>query len=156
MCDGQLLLRGGFDHLRNLDDIAGFIGGEREAERRGVGDHVEHAAIGDIDRHGAESADFDLGIEMCGESRDVAKGYLADLAVMHLGIHRDQAGGRFQFEMGDRLGGLHHPGFDQDGDHADGIGAGHRRVLHLLHDDEKPASASGWLEGSTRLQLEAG
>jgi hypothetical protein len=35
---------------------------------------------------------------------------------------------------GDRLDDRDHPGLDQDGDHADRVGPGHRRVFDLLHD----------------------
>ena len=61
---------------------------------------------------------------------------LRTLPPRHFGIHRDQARGRIELQMRHRLDGGHHAGFDQHGHHADGVGAGHGRILHLLHDHE--------------------
>ena len=75
----QLLARGGLDHLGDAHDIAGFIGRETKAERSGIGDDVEHPAIGDIHSDRAQALHLDGRIEVRGEGGDVAEGDLLTL-----------------------------------------------------------------------------
>src|SRR6185295_18356743 len=70
--DGQLLARGGLDHLADADNVAAFVGCEPQTKALGRGDDVEHAAIGDIDVDGAELGDFDGHVEVGGEGGHVA------------------------------------------------------------------------------------
>ena len=78
---------------------------------------------------------------MSGECRDVFEGHARDLAAAHLRFHLDQPGGSFEHEDCFRLGGGDDASFDESRHNADGVGARHRRVFHLLHDDEAGVGA---------------
>ena len=92
---------------------------------------------------------------MGGEGGHVAERDLPDLAVTHLGVDGDQAGGGFELEVSDGLAGEDHAGFDEHGDDADGVRARHGRILDLFHDDEAGIGL-GRVGGRMRLQLAAG
>ena len=69
----ELLVRRGFDHFTDADDVARFVGSEVNTQRRGISNDVEHSSVGDIHFYGAESGDFDRRIEMNGECRNILK-----------------------------------------------------------------------------------
>ena len=50
---------GGLDHLADARDVAALVGRQPQAERLGVGDDVEHAAVRDVDGHRAEVRHLD-------------------------------------------------------------------------------------------------
>ncbi len=134
--DGELFVRGGFNHFADANDVARFVGSEVEAQRRGVGDDVEHSAVGDIHFYRAEAGNFDVGIEVDGERGNILKRDAFHFFIFDFGFDFDQAGGSIELELHDALADGNHSGFEQHGDDADGVGAGHRRVFGLLHDDE--------------------
>ena len=111
-------------------------GRQAQAERRGVGDDVEHAAPRDVHGHPAERPDLDGRVEVDGERRHVAERDLRDLAVAALGADADQPRRRLERQLGHRLAHRDHAGLEQRRGHADRVGAGHRRVFDLLHDHE--------------------
>src|SRR5260221_1161376 len=75
MDDLKLGARGEADLLAHDGEVARLVGGDREAERLGVGDGVEHAAIGDVDHHGADTVDLQPGVEAIDESRAIGEIY---------------------------------------------------------------------------------
>ena len=81
MNDGELLVRGGLDHLRDPDDVAALVRGEPQPERLGRCDDVEHPAVRDVDGDGAKLGDLDRGREMGRERGHVAERHAGDLAV---------------------------------------------------------------------------
>ena len=130
----ELFLGRRLDHLADPHRIARFVGSQTQAEGLRVGDDEEHAAPGDVDGDRAEFRYLDLGVEVYREGRHVFEGDVLDLAVPDFGPDLDQAGGCLEHQFGHRLLGLDHAGLDQDRGDGDGVGAGHRRVLDLLHD----------------------
>ena len=132
----ELFARRRLDHLRDPRDVARFVGIEAQAERFGVGDHIKHPAIGDVDRYRSQAADLDRRVEMRGECRDIAKRHKLDLAIADFRLDGDESGRGVELEVCHRFHRGHHARFDEHRHYADGVGAGHRRILHLLHDDE--------------------
>jgi hypothetical protein len=63
MHDGVLFDHCGFDHFAHLDQMAGFVRGEFEAECPRVNNSEEGAAIGDIDRDMAKPGYLDRSVE---------------------------------------------------------------------------------------------
>ncbi len=69
--DGQLVARRQANLLADDREVAGLVGRHREAEPGGIDDGVEHAAIGGVERDGAEPLDLDLGVQPIDESRHI-------------------------------------------------------------------------------------
>ena len=130
----QLLLAGRLDHLADPGRLRGLFRRQGEADLVGVGDDVEHAAVGDVDGHVAEFRHVEHRVEVDGEGGHVLELDPLHLAPFDVGAHPDQAGGRFQGQFGDGLRVRHHPGLDQHGDDGDRVRARHAGVLDLLHD----------------------
>ena len=81
MNHGILFARRGLDHLADAHDLAPFVRGEPQAERRGVGNDIEHAAVGNVDGERTESRDLERHVEMHGEG-----GHIPERDVFHLPI----------------------------------------------------------------------
>ncbi len=64
MDDRELLVGGGLDHLGDAGDVGALVGREPEPEPAGVGDDVEHPAIGDVDGDRPELRHLDRCVEM--------------------------------------------------------------------------------------------
>ena len=64
-----------------------------QAERRRVGDDVEHAAVGNVDVERAEARDLERHVEMDDERRHVLKADAANFAVGDFSPDRDQPAG---------------------------------------------------------------
>ena len=107
-----------------------------QPELGGLGDHVEHAAVGHIDGGRAQVRHLDHRVQVRGERGHVAEGDLFDLAALARRADADQPGGRFERELGHRLDHRDHAGLQQHRRHADRVGARHAGVLDLLHDHE--------------------
>ena len=73
---------------------------------------------------------------MYGERWNIFKRDLFDFASIDTRLDRNQAGRRIQLEPRYRFFGQHHTGLDECRHHTDGVGTGHRWILHLLHDDK--------------------
>ena len=85
----------------------------------------------------AERRDFDRGVEMHGERRArCGSRRCVTLPSRQSARTRIRPAGRLERQLGDRLDHRDHPGLEQRRRHADGVGAGHRRILDLLHDHE--------------------
>ena len=134
MDDGELVGRGRLDHLADPDDVRALVGRQPQPERLGLGDHVEHPAVRDVDRHGAEMRDLDRRIQVGREGRHVPERHAEHLAVEAVGGDPDQAGRRFERQVGHGLGHRQHAGLEQDRGDAHRVRPGHARVLDLLHD----------------------
>ncbi len=132
----ELFICGGFDHFTDANDVARFVGREMEAQRSCVGDDIEHSTVGDIHFYRTQTGNFDVGIEMDGEGGDILKRDAFHFFIFDFGFDFDQAGRSIELELHDAFADGNHSGFEQHGDDADGVGARHRRVFGLLHDDE--------------------
>ena len=86
----KLLLRSRLDHLADAYCIASLVFGQAQPELGSVSDDVKHPPIGDVDGDSTEFRHFYFGVDMHSESRNVLKSDILDLAVIHLGTHRDQ------------------------------------------------------------------
>ena len=60
----QLLLRCRLDHFSHSNDLFPLFGRQAQPKRSGVGEHIEHPAVGNIDRYGSQLGAFESGIEM--------------------------------------------------------------------------------------------
>ena len=63
MDDGVLLARCGADGLAEAGEVTRFVGFDLEPERARVGDGVDHAAIGDVDRYRTLAREFERRFE---------------------------------------------------------------------------------------------
>jgi hypothetical protein len=69
----QLLLRGGLDQLGDSHDVAALVARQLEAERSGVRDRVEHAAVRHIDLDRAKAGHLNRSIKVDGERGTFSK-----------------------------------------------------------------------------------
>ena len=124
------------DLLADHGEVAGLVRHHRKTEPGGIDDGVEHAAIGDVERDGAEALDLDDGVQPVDEGRDIGDLDRAAAAVAAAGAGGDRSGRRVEAHHRFRL--LHgdDAGLEQHRDGADGVRAGHRRIFGGLHDDD--------------------
>ena len=125
MDDRQLIGRGGLDHLGDPDDVGALVGGEPKPERLRRGDDVEHPAVRDVDRDGAQVRDLDRRVEVGREGRHVPERHAGDLAVAARRPDPDQAGRRLERQLGHGLDHRQHAGLEQRGHDADRVRAAH-------------------------------
>ena len=132
----QLRARSHADALAHERELARLARLDREAQRRRVGDRVEHAAVGDVHAERAQALDLERGIDALGVAGHVRELDRLAAPVAAGRARLDDAAGRLQPH--DRLGLVHrqHARLEQHGRRADRVGARHRRVLGRLHDDE--------------------
>ena len=149
----QLRLGRGFDHLPGPGDFPGSLRREFQSQRFGFSDHIEHTPPGYIHHDGTQLRHFDWNIQVYGEGRDIFKRDLFDFSSIDARLDHDQASGRIQLEPGYRFLDRHHTGLDECRNHTDGVGTGHRWILHLLHDDK---TGIGFRVGRRQNQIAVG
>ena len=138
----NLFAGGAANFLAQHGQVARLVGLNGKAERRRVDAGVDHAAIGDVDRHRLLAGDFERVVEVEHEARHVGDLHRAHPAAPAVGAHRDAAGRGVQMHQRLGLAHRHHAGFQQHGRRAHRIRAGHRRIFRLFHDDQ-PSIAIG-------------
>ena len=89
---------------------------------------------------------------MRGEARDVRELHALHLAIPAARLDGHRARGRVQRERRHRLSHRQHARLEEDGDGADGVRSGHRRIVGGLHDDQ-PRVAIG--PGGRRHEVHA-
>src|SRR5690606_3059573 len=126
----------GFDDgVGGLGQLAFFVQGQIKAERFGVYQGVEAAAVGDAVVDLADAGYVDAGVVGVDVAGQAFAGDGFYYAVVHGGFYVYQAGGGFEFEVllaflfGD------YAGFQNCRCRADGVGAGVDGVSHDFHDD---------------------
>lgn len=126
--DHQLLVHGLVQLTGEPGGRLGRVGCQLQSERVGVGDGIEVAAVGDVDRHRPVRGQGDLLVRQQAERRCSDEGDAGDPPVLDRSGGLDQPGWGVQPD--DRLG----PGdgqlasLQQRGDGADGVAATHREV----------------------------
>ena len=136
MPETELRVGGRGDPGPGLGQVPRLPSNQVEAQRRRVDDDETVAAVGGVDGQGAQALDLQRHVEPVGEAGDVADGDPFGLAVAAGRRDLDDAARRLQTKAGLRLGHGEEPGVEQHGGDADRVGAGHRRGVHRLHDDE--------------------
>ena len=152
---GKLLARRRLDHLSHPGHLPRPLRNDLEPVPRGVGDHVEHATVGDIDLDRTEVRHLDGSRDVHREGGNVLESDASHLAVLDRGLHLDESRRRLELEPGEGLGGFHHPGLDEGGHYADGVGARHAGVLHLFH-DHKAGVRLGVIGGQHEIAVGGG
>ena len=117
-------------------DVPRLVRCQRKSERAGVHDHEAVAPVRGIHRQGPEPFDLQGGVQPVDEGGDVRHPHALDPPVA-AGRHRFDRTAR-GFQRKPRLGLVHgeDAGLEQHRGDTETVGAGHRRGVLRLHDDE--------------------
>ena len=69
---GKPLAGGGANRLAGEREVPRLVRLDLEAQRRGVGDRVPHAAVRDVHRQRSEPFDLEWSVDPVGEARDAS------------------------------------------------------------------------------------
>ena len=124
------------DALAEVGQFARLLRDDRVAERLGVDERAERAAVGEVDQDLAEPRHRHRRVERRGERRHVLERHALAAAVAAVGGHAHEAGRRLEHERRDRLGHRHDAGLEDHGRGVDRVRARHALVGAGLHDQE--------------------
>ncbi|MCY1525628.1 hypothetical protein D9M68_606120 [compost metagenome] len=128
------------DHLLERDtsgcQLPRILGRDGQPHLIDVHQGVVHAAKGDVGLEGAERFRLDGHVQLLDEGRHHVQRHAQATSVCAARPGGHQAGGRVKHHCGLRLLHRQHAEFEQRGDHADAVAAGHGMGLVRLQDDE--------------------
>ena len=103
MCHRKLFFGCSLDHLANAGDATCVAGDEVQSQGACLRDHVKHTAVSDIDEYATQFRNFDGGVQMGGESRNVFKCNGGNFLVLDFGADMDESCRRLECKFGDRF-----------------------------------------------------